>query len=486
MSVFGGRTQLDIELPVDVPVVNIVPELAALIASRDVRREDEPNGIPNKRDRWVLTRLANGREVRGDQTLAMAGSHDGDLLSLRAERALKPPELFDDVVDAVARLNREGYPAWGPRAARVMAFVGLALTVAVCDVLLFGDFGLAQRTALAYQTSGVVVALVVAAVVARRYYAEQPIAAALGWAALPLIFGVASVGVGHLPAGMSAWEPAIVCGVMIISAMGGGMVIRAGHIGYVSVAVGFALCAVVAVAHAAFHWTDQVSGTVLATCGLLFAVGADPLLASLRRRRPPVAPPTSPADPNAGTSELFTNPFDRAEPSERQRRVAAGARAQVPTAEAVAESVERARATRSAFYVGAVATAITGTAIAAFAADSTPWAVIVFNTLVAAAVMLRSARKLPFLPSALLLFGGVAILVITALSLRTAPSLMYAVSALCLLALVVAGVVFGVFATDRQSPRWARLADHLDYIALAAVLPALAWAIGLYAMVVGG
>ncbi|GAB26097.1 hypothetical protein GOPIP_092_00150 [Gordonia polyisoprenivorans NBRC 16320 = JCM 10675] len=486
VSVFGGRTQLDIELPIDVPVVNLVPELAELIASRDVRREDEPNGIPNKRDRWVLTRLANGREVRGDQTLAMAGSQDGDQFSLSAERALTPPELFDDVVDAVARLNREGYPAWSSRAARVMAFVGLAMAVAVCDLLLLGDFGLSQRTALAYQTVGVIVALVIGAVVARRYYAEPPIAAALGWAALPLVFGVASVGGAHLPVGVNAWAPAIVCGVMILAAIGGQVIVRAGHVGFVGVAVGFTLCAVVAVAHAAFHWTDQLSGTVLATCGLFVAVGADPLIMNRRRLRPLTNQRESSRDAQAGTTELFTNPFDRAERREQQRRTAAGARAQVPSAQAVAESVERARATRSAVYLAAAATVIAGTAIAALGTDPTPWAVITFNAIIAAAMMLRSARKLPFVPSASLLFGGVAILVITALALRTAPSAMYAVAALALLALVVVGVGIAVFATDRRSPRWARLGDHLDYLALAAVLPALAWTTGLYAQVVGG
>ena len=55
VSVFGGRTQLDIELPVDVPVADLVPELAALISSRDIVREDTPDQLENKRDRWVLT-----------------------------------------------------------------------------------------------------------------------------------------------------------------------------------------------------------------------------------------------------------------------------------------------------------------------------------------------------------------------------------------------------------------------------------------------
>ena len=36
VSVFGGRTQLDIRLPVDLPVSSFIPDLAKLVRSRDV------------------------------------------------------------------------------------------------------------------------------------------------------------------------------------------------------------------------------------------------------------------------------------------------------------------------------------------------------------------------------------------------------------------------------------------------------------------
>ncbi len=41
VSVVGGRTQLDVALPADVPVAAFLPELARLIKSRDDERSDD-------------------------------------------------------------------------------------------------------------------------------------------------------------------------------------------------------------------------------------------------------------------------------------------------------------------------------------------------------------------------------------------------------------------------------------------------------------
>ncbi|WP_279102770.1 type VII secretion integral membrane protein EccD [Gordonia bronchialis] len=482
VSVFGGRTQLDIELPVDVPVADLVPELAALISSRDIVREDTPDQLENKRDRWVLTRLATGAEIPADQTLDDAGSQDGDLLRLTGVRALSPPELFDDVVDAVARLNRQGYATWGRSAARWMAFAALALTVAVLDVLLLGPADLGVRTILGYQTLGVIAAMIIAAVVAQRYYSEALIAAVLGWASLPLLFGVSTTFAEHLPDSAARWSSTLVCAVTALGALGAWRIIQTGRIGFSATTVAFTLFTVMSAAHTGFHWTAQTTGCVLAAAGVLLSVTTGVLTGWLRRRSAhsgtdgvdDSAPP--PADP-------FANPFDRSAPIDEHRRVAARARERVPSVEEVAEVVERHRAIRTALYLAAVAVTVTGCAIAVGGPDTTPWSVITFCVLAAAALMLRATRGLPFDCSAVVLLGGVAVLVTTAVSLRWGSSAMYGAAALTLLLLVIVAIVVGTVAPQQHSERFSGVADHLEYLVVVALLPALAWAVGLYAAV---
>lgn len=377
VSVFGGRTQLDIELPADVPIALIVPELAQLISSRDIHREDTADALENKRDRWVLTRLATAGEIDADHTLAAAGSHDGDLLGLTLRRALQPAELFDDVVDAVARLNREGYATWGRGAAQWMAYAGVALAVAAIDVLLLRDTDLWQRTLLAVQALAVIAGLVIAGTVAKRFYAESRVASALGWASLPLVFGVSSVFAERLPASGQPWALTLVCAVTAAAALACWRIIRTGRMGFVGVAVAFTVFTAVAAAQTEFHWSTNVVDPVLASCGVLLPTMVEYLSGWLRRR----ALHTDALGP-APTTDPFADPFDRSAPRENQRRAADRARARVPSVEQVAAAVARFQSTRSALFAAAAAVAVTGTAVAISATavsgapEQLPWSVI--------------------------------------------------------------------------------------------------------------
>ena len=108
---------------------------------------------------------------------------------------------------------------------------------------------------------------------------------------------------------------------------------------------------------------------------------------------------------------------------------------------------------------------------------------ITFCVLAAAALMLRATRGLPFDCSAVVLLGGVAVLVTTAVSLRWGSSAMYGAAALTLLLLVIVAIVVGTVAPQQHSERFSGVADHLEYLVVVALLPALAWAVGLYAAV---
>ena len=126
VSVVGGRTQLDVALPLDIPVASLVPELVKLVRSRDVEASSDAPWAATGDAFWVLSRLDPLVPLEPNETLRATGVADGELLRLTAERALSAPTLYDDVVDAAARLNKAAYAGWDAAAARWMSFVGLA------------------------------------------------------------------------------------------------------------------------------------------------------------------------------------------------------------------------------------------------------------------------------------------------------------------------------------------------------------------------
>ena len=85
------------------------------------------------------------RRWRPTSRCAHAGIKNGELLRISAQRALSPPTLYDDVVDAAARLNRASYAAWNATAAGAMAFAGLWLCAAVWVYFLVSDALSAHR-----------------------------------------------------------------------------------------------------------------------------------------------------------------------------------------------------------------------------------------------------------------------------------------------------------------------------------------------------
>ncbi len=129
VSVMGGRTQLDLALPVDVPVAKLLPDLAKLVRSRDVEgpadaRAAEAHRRPFGCSAGPTRRRRCCRTTRCAQPAWATAS----FCSCAAEPALSAPTLYDDVVDAAARLNKAAHAGWNAVAARWMSFVGLGIT----------------------------------------------------------------------------------------------------------------------------------------------------------------------------------------------------------------------------------------------------------------------------------------------------------------------------------------------------------------------
>jgi type VII secretion integral membrane protein EccD len=116
VTVLAPRTRMDLALPTDLTVAEMVPMLRELAGERS-RRGGRP-GVPDRDgspSAWCLAAAA-GAELAPHATLAELGVLDGDLLRLRRRYEAPPPPVFDDPVDAVAEAVRspDGEPSvWG-------------------------------------------------------------------------------------------------------------------------------------------------------------------------------------------------------------------------------------------------------------------------------------------------------------------------------------------------------------------------------------
>lgn len=132
VTVVAPRTRIDVALPTDVAVAELLPMLL------DMAREAAPDGGASHGG-WCLARLG-GAALDPTGTLGSVGILDGELLQLRWRVENPPPPLFDDVVDAIAVSAPVSFRPWTPATARLMGHVagGLALVAAAAALLLAG------------------------------------------------------------------------------------------------------------------------------------------------------------------------------------------------------------------------------------------------------------------------------------------------------------------------------------------------------------
>lgn len=183
VTVVAPRTRIDIALPADVAVADLLPMVL------EMAREATPDGGV-RHGGWCLAKLGDS-PLEPSRTLASLGVVDGELLQLRRRNENPPPPLYDDVVDAIAEATPDSYRPWTKETARRFGHIagGLALFAAAVAVLLGGPLGGGNGLAAAI-AAGVtcVAAIAVGAVVVRAYGAPDTgvlIAAAGG---LPMAF----------------------------------------------------------------------------------------------------------------------------------------------------------------------------------------------------------------------------------------------------------------------------------------------------------
>jgi type VII secretion integral membrane protein EccD len=453
VSVLGGHTQLDIALPADVPVAAFLPELAELIRSRDARRDDDIAARDERRTFWVLSRIAGGGALAPSETLRTAGVSNGDLLRISARRALSPPMLHDDVVDAAARLNRAAYAAWNPAAAKVMAFAGVWLSAAVWVLFLMADGLAAHRTAVVIGAAVTAVTLIAAGAVVQRVLGLSDIATAAGWPALAIATAVAWV----LAAAHGVGGVAVGCAVMLVLTGVCYRVIGTGHCVYIAAAVIFAFGGVALSARALGVGVEMVA-TIATVVAALGCVAVPRLTAWLARS------PRPKAQKDRGTDDPFSAPD------------VASSGSAIPSAEQVWARVRAVQLTRAGMLAGLAVVVVVGAAVLLRARTELSTLVLALTCAAVLALRGRGARTWP--ERAALDVPAFA-LTFTACVLSqsgTAPLRLAGLGVLVVMAVLAisAGLVV-------SHGRWVSIAlAYLEYVTVAALVPLALWPLGVY------
>ncbi|MCO1654934.1 type VII secretion integral membrane protein EccD [Pseudonocardia humida] len=192
LTVLAPRTRVDVALPADIPVAELVPMVLELVGEPAPGRPPRP---------WRLRGPAGG-PLPAAATLAQLGVLDGEMLRLSPDGAAPAPPVFDDPVDALADT------AAPMRAAQRRCLAALVLVVAGAAAAVLATGGIVGGLVAA-------AAAVVAVVAAGRLdddrtaalvaaVAAVPLAAAAGWALLPAASGAARLLLAALAAGVTA------------------------------------------------------------------------------------------------------------------------------------------------------------------------------------------------------------------------------------------------------------------------------------------
>ncbi|PXY17187.1 type VII secretion integral membrane protein EccD [Prauserella sp. PE36] len=183
VTVVAPRTRIDVALPADVAVADLLPMLL------EMAKEVTPDGGA-RHGGWALAKLGDA-PLDPSRTLASLGIIDGELLQLRKRNENPPPPLYDDVVDAIAEAEPDSFRPWTKETAQRIGHIagGIALVLAALALFFGGPLYGGNGIAVAI-TAGVtaIACVAVGATLAKAYQAESTgvlIAAAGG---LPLAF----------------------------------------------------------------------------------------------------------------------------------------------------------------------------------------------------------------------------------------------------------------------------------------------------------
>ena len=258
VTVISPDARIDVALPADLPVADLLPALVRAAGS----------GLAD-RGGWSLQRLGQAPLDLG-ATPASLGIRDGEILHLRPAHAALPELAFDDVADAIATGRNERGRHWSAADSRHAA-LGAALAVLALVGLVLLASGPPWRLPAPF-AAGLAVALVLTAAALSRAFGDAGAGVVLACAGtgLAALAGAPALA-GDVPVtGFGALALLGGCAAALVGSTVGAMAVGAGY----PVFTGIATAALIGVAGAATDlltsWDGGRSAAVVAgvTLGL--------------------------------------------------------------------------------------------------------------------------------------------------------------------------------------------------------------------------
>ncbi|QXF83945.1 type VII secretion integral membrane protein EccD [Rhodococcus pyridinivorans] len=461
ITVLARHTEVDLALPLDVPVALLLPGIVNLVAGH--RPDNDFDATPERTepDGWALARIGRA-PLSGALSLDEHGVRDGEILVLEDAGSPAPPPLFDDVMYSVAASDRTTTP-WGAGPSGLIAAVlGPVALAAGCVPLLFLPDG-ASRLALGAVCAALPLLVLLAAGILARLHDDRRTATALLWCAFPLAATAGALLVpGESPAPRLVLAAALTGAVAVLA-------VRATRIGLAPCTAVAATAAGVVVTATLASTTEleaRALGAGTVVVALLLA-GTAPRLAAMLAKLPipPVPAPGAPLEPETPESSVSGLPSQ-------------------------AELEHRANRARSALtgIVHAVVLLTAGGAwCAAFPLDGDVSVPAVALAVASAVALVFRGRTYTATAQAAPLVAGGAVLLLGLLVGAAASGALppWAVFASAT-GLACAGFLFGVVAPRRTfTPVQRRIAEIAEYATIATVVPLACWVAGVYAAIRG-
>ncbi|WP_232284693.1 type VII secretion integral membrane protein EccD [Rhodococcus sp. R1101] len=462
ITVLARHTEVDLALPLDVPVALLLPGIVDLVAGH--RPDNDFDATPERTepDGWALARIGRA-PLPGALSLDEHGVRDGEILVLEDAGSPAPPPLFDDVMYSVASSDRTATP-WGAGPAGLLAAVlGPVALAAGCLPLLSLPDGV-SRLVLGGLCAVLPLLLLLAAGILARLHDDRRTATALLWCAFPLASAAGALLVpGSSPAPRLVLAAALTGTIAVIAVR----VARIGLASCTAVAVIAAGAGVNAVLASTTDLEARALGAGTVVAALLLA-GMAPRLAGMLAKLP-IPPVPAPGAPSESETSEDGNISGLPSPAELEHRA------------------DRARSALTGMVHAVVVLTAAGAWWAAF-----PWGGEVFVPAVAlavaaAVVLVFRGRTYTATAQAAPLVAGGAVLLLGLLASASATGVLPPWAAFtAATGLASAGFLFGAVAPRRTfTPVQRRIAELAEYATITTVVPLACWVAGVYAAIRG-
>lgn len=210
LSVVSEDRRLDVAVPSTIPMVEVIPGFARSLGVLD----------PTLVHAGYALRRADGSTVDASLSATAQGIHDGDLLTLVRGVQLAEPRVYDDVTEAVIDAAAESHRPWTPRD-NTRTALAVSLTFLTLCAILLASAGPDFEWGGIIAGSGALLLLVAAAVLGRLGQAESGVAFGLAAAAFAGLGAFLSVDSG------SRWGWPLAAAGLAVSIVGGAALLLA-------------------------------------------------------------------------------------------------------------------------------------------------------------------------------------------------------------------------------------------------------------------